>query len=434
MPESEFACPYCRYEAPLSQFDNVGDGELKCRRCRSRFPDPNAFSPDTSYADCDSLQPVTRFPFTLRGVSPVIRVRENYLALLTGADGQTLWLEPRGGPFADLPFGCQLYYFCLSPRILWGTSGIREFGAFGSAQLTLSKKYVRSTVEELYRSNRPVQALENELQKAVNGRVADYISRAVKDQNTGLLEQRDGYMSLLGTVRDGIQLNRIDPMGFRNGRNKTGVFFSHPYAGEPEQAADTAPAYRPPVDFLKAPKASYTVKSGIEEVFVRGQARLERHKAGERMDESSLQDLSRVFRFRTKAFEFPSGWGIFNQSSQMPGYFSAQGTISFYVDSTEKMSALMNKTKSWQEFEEQFFTDIFRKELSAALREIVNRRAGRPDFRAETVSGHLSAMSVELTAFLNGEDSQDRQPAFRRCGLRVKQTDILGMDFYSVRR
>ena len=35
---------------------SVGGGELKCRRCRSRFEDPNAFSADTAYADCDSLR------------------------------------------------------------------------------------------------------------------------------------------------------------------------------------------------------------------------------------------------------------------------------------------------------------------------------------------------------------------------------------------
>ena len=43
-------------------------------------------------------------------------------------------------------------------------------------------------------------------------------------------------------------------------------------------------------------------------------------------------------------------------------------------------------------------------------------------------------MSVELTELLNGEGVHDREPAFRQYGLRVRQADILSIDFYSRRR
>lgn len=430
MPKNEFVCPYCMYQAPLTYFENVGDGEIKCRRCRSRFTDPNGFSPDTAYADCDSMRPVTRFPFSLRGKNTVIRVRDGYLALLVGADGQRLWLEARDGPITNLPIGCQLYYICLSPRILWGTSGVKEFGAYGSAQLTLTRKFV----EDFCRENRHIQAMEEYLQKAVSRWVTGYIRLSVSRQNISMLEQRDSYMSILGLIEEGIHMIRIDPMGFRNGTSKTGTFLSLLDAEETSEQNEFAPEYRPPVDLLKTPKTSYTIKSGIEEVFVKNPLKLERHKAGERIVDETLRGVNRVIRYRTKEFELPFGWGIYNQTSQVPGYYSAQGTISFFVDSTEKMGSLLNKTKSWQEFEEQFFMDIFRKELSVALRDIINQRAGRPDFQPDNINDYLSAMSVDLTTMLNGECSTDKAPAFRQFGLRVKQTDILGIHFYSTRR
>ena len=430
MPGSDFSCPCCLYSAPLSWYENVGEGYIRCRRCRSRIPDPNAFLPETSYADCDSLRPVTRFPFSLRRNSAAIRVREEYLALMTGADGQRLWLEPRDGPVANLPIGCQLYYICLSPRILWGTSGVKEFGAYGAAQLSLTRRFV----ERYCRENQHIQMLNEYLQKAVSRWVSGYIEMVVSHQRISMLEQRDGYMSILGQIEEGVQLIRIDPMGFRNGKNRTGTFLSSFSDETIPEPTESTPTYRSPVDFLKTPKNSYSVKTGTEEVYIRDMQKMERHKAGEKMDEAGLRGVTRVFRFQTKEFELPYGWGIYNQTSQMPGYFSAQGTISFYIDSTERMTDLMNRTKSWQEFMEHFFINVLKNEMSTAMKAVLNAFLDKKRIDPHRISDHLSAMSIYLTNYLNGEDENARAPAFRPSGLRVKRADILGIDFYSGRR
>ena len=374
MPANSFTCPYCMFEAPLSLFENVGGGELKCRRCRSRFEDPNAFSADTAYADCDSLRPVTRFPFSLKGKRAVIRVRDGYLAFLPGPGGQNLWIDGPEYTAEDLPAGSRVYYVCLTPRVTWGAGGAQEFGAYGSAQLTLTKAFVRSFCGQEGR----LQALEDHLKKAVSGRVADFIRLETARQNTGMLEQRDGYLSTLGQIEEGVRLTRIDPLGFRNSAGKTGTFLSFLEGAGPEEEEAAVPPYKPPAELLKTPRSAYTVKTGTEDVLIRGMSRGERHKAGDVITLDTLRGAGRLIRFRSKTFELPFGWGIFNQTCQWPGYYAAQGTISFYIDSTEQMSLLLNKTKNWQEFEEQFYTNIFRKELSAALRDILDERIGRP--------------------------------------------------------
>ena len=73
-------------------------------------------------------------------------------------------------------------------------------------------------------------------------------------------------------------------------------------------------------------------------------------------------------------------------------------------------------------------------DVRAALRDVMNTRLGRQDFKEERIDDHLSAMSVELTNLLNGEGPSARDPAFRNYGLRVKQTDILSVCFYANRR
>ena len=75
MEATRFTCPHCLYEAELHMFENMANGKLKCRRCRSEVQDPNAFSAQRTYADCDSHRAVTRFPFHLNGKDAMIRVR-----------------------------------------------------------------------------------------------------------------------------------------------------------------------------------------------------------------------------------------------------------------------------------------------------------------------------------------------------------------------
>ena len=116
------------------------------------------------------------------------------------------------------------------------------------------------------------------------------------------------------------------------------------------------------------------------------------------------------------------------------GYYSAHGTLSFYIDSTERFSRLLYKAKTWHNFETQFFTNILKREISEALREVMASRVGRQYFQQERIGDYLSAMSVDLTNMLNGEGKDAKEPVFRQYGLRVKQTDILNIDFYTLWR
>ena len=454
MSGSELICPHCAYKASLSLFENVGGGELKCRRCRSRFMDPNAFAADVSYADCDSRRAVTRFPFALNGENALIRVRDGYLAFLVGSAGQRLWIDGHDCPIRDWSGGFQVYYVCLSPRVIWGTGGLEGFGAYGSAQLSLSKEYVKSFCG----TDGHVQALEEHLKKLVSRHVTGFVNTEIQRQNASLLEHRDYYLNLLGVLEDGVSLTRIDPMGFRNAAGNTGFFSSYIPMTPPEESAEPLPPMRPPVEFLQAPKVPYTVNNGTEDIFCFGAfggersraaermeesgiGRLlrpraketERHKAGEKIEADALRGVGKLLRYRTKEFEFPFGWGIYNQPQAASGYYAAQGTISFFIDSTERFSMLLRKTRSWQEFAEQFFTNILKKELAAALGEILHERI-RSSFQPEKIGESLSAMSVELTDTLNGEGPSGQEPVFRPYGLRVRQTDILSVNFYSVRR
>ena len=169
-------------------------------------------------------------------------------------------------------------------------------------------------------------------------------------------------------------------------------------------------------------------------MLIRKNTRPERHKARERIDANTLNGAEKLVRYLKKEFDFPYGWGIYDQPRPISGYYSAQGTISFFVDSTERLSLLLAKTRSWQEFEDQFFINVIKKELSSTLRDILNARIGRPGFDEQRIGDYLSTMSVEMTNLLNGEGSSAREPAFRMHGLRVKQADILSICFYTDRR
>ena len=435
MPASEFTCPHCLYQAPLSYFDNVGGGQLKCRRCRSEFADPNAYAADTTYADCDSLRPVTRFPFTLNGNNSMIRVRAGYLALIVGVGGVRMWIEePSCHIITDMPDGFQLYYVCLTPRIIWGAGIPKGVGAYGSAQLSISTEYVK----DLCAADGHILALEKQLKDIVNRAVTDLI-RTEADRNTaGRLESREVYQTLLRPLENGVSLARIDPMGFRNGSATMNYFSSYEYPTEPAAPAapaDPMPEFRPPADIIsKLPKQPYTIPRDVEEVVIRSSSKADRHKAEEKIDASILRGAEKLVRFNSKEFEFPYGWGVYNLPKPVSGYYSAQGTVSFFVDSTERLSLYLTKTRSWQEFEERFFTNIFKKELAAALRELLNVRVSRQGVRDDRILDLLSEMSIELTDLLNGEGKSAREPAFRQYGLRIKQADILSIDFYTARR
>ena len=430
MQTSDFICPHCMYQAQLSMFENVGGDEMRCKRCRSRFRDPNAYGMETAYADCDSVRPVTHFPFSIGGKSALIHVREGYLAFLVRTGGERQWIQERDFRLADVSDETQLYYVCLSPRICWGIGGLKAFGAYGSARLSISAGCVMRFCE----AEGQILSLEARLKQSVNRHIARCIQTEINRQSTSLLENRDVYMGMTGTLEDGVSLVRIEPRGFRNAAGKTGFFPSYLTAADAPDAAEPPSLYRPPVEIIHPPKSAYTVKSGVEEVFCFSTAKLRRHKAGESVDTEQLRGVETLIRYKSKTFDYPFGWGIYNQPLASHGFYSAQGVISFYIDSTERFGLLLYKAKTWRNFEFQFFTDILKKELAEALREITAARIGGQNFQPQKITGYLSALSVDLTNALNGESASAKGPVFRQYGLRVKQADILGVNFYDVRR
>lgn len=431
MASSNFTCPHCLYEAPLYLFENISSGMLKCRRCRSKFEDPNAFGTDVTYADCDSRRAVTRFPFTLNGKHAVIHVREGYLALALGFDGQLLWLHAGDHVINDMPHGFQLYYVCLTPQILWGTKDLEDFGAYGIAHLTLGREYVQSWCGMDGR----IQTFEEHLRTLVSGHVTGYVRRMAEKHSTALLKRSDGYTSVLGNVEEGVSLTKIEPRGYRSGDGFTEAFPSHtaqPLFTEPEEVIL---ARRSPVDMVIPPRKTYPIKDGVEEVFLRATGKAERHKAGEVIEAESLANVNKLLRFNAREFDFAHGWGLYDQAcSALACSFSAHGTISFYIDSTEKLSALLATTASFGEFEEHFFVNVLRKEVATALKEIIDEHVRRMGLDPARINEHLSAMSVELTNALNGEGANAKRPAFSQYGLRVNTADILNINFYSGRR
>ena len=429
MATSDFTCPLCGYKAPQPLFENVDEDQLRCRRCRGTFADPDAFSASASYADCDSLRPVTRFPFALHGDNAYIHVRDGYMALVVGG-GQRRWVSARDCHITDLPGSIQVYYVCLSPQVTWGTQGIREFGAYGAARFSMTEEYVRA----FYDGNGQVLALDDHLRRTMSHYATNFVRAEIDKQNIGLLERQDDYMGMLGEVEKGLSLVQIMPMGYRNAGGRVGTFSYYISGYEPEEPAAPQKESKPPVELLTPPKPTYTVREGVEEVFWKGRDRMERHKAGEVIGADSLRDVKRVFRFRRKEFDLPYGWGLYNQAHSASGYFSAQGTISFYIDSTVRLGELLSESKSWKEFDGQFFTNVLKKELSTAMKTIVGDISRKEDFDPEKMNSYLSAMSVSLTSLLNGEGLFGREPAFRQYGLRVKGADILGVTFYAVRR
>ena len=430
MQDTMFTCPHCLYKAPMNHFESVEGGMLKCKRCRSRFDDPNAFRGDTSYADCDSQQAVFRFPFALNGRNTVIRVREGYLAYVICNDGRRLWLSNYSNHVSGMGDGFQLYYICLSPRVNWGVRSTNRFGVYGNAQLALTGEYVQTYCYD----RGSVQTLEKHLRELVVQRVTEYVQAETDRNETAVLEHREGYLSVLGALEDGASLTVLNPIGYRTPKGYTGTFPASSAMPDAYEAEESLSIRQAPLESLKAAQKDYTVKPGTEEVLIRSASRIERHKAGEMITLNMLRGVQTRLRFRTKEFDFPYGWGVYNQPSGAMQYFSAHGTISFFIDNTEQMGFLFAKAENWEGFEDQFFTNVLRTELSAALGRILKTYTCKDGFDPKETAKYLSAMSVELTDTLNGEDGQAREPAFRQYGLRVFKTDILDLSIYGSRR
>lgn len=420
-----FTCSHCGYQAPLHLFGNTSDGHLKCRRCRSLVPDPHAFSADITYADCDSRRVVTRFPFQLNGRDAIVRVRPDYMALLVGNDGTQRWLTEPSQHITDLPHGFQVYYVCLKPQILWGVAEIAEFGAYGVAHLSLSQSYVKDVCNQ----DGHIQHLEEHLRALTCRKITNYSRTLVQRHNQSILRQSDGYISALGVLDTGVSLIRVELKGYRDGDNHP-VTLAQPTgqaAAAPEKKMDVC---RSPIEKAAIPKRDFRIEDGVEEVFIRPDGRTARHKAGELIAVAALPANTRRLRFCSKQFDFNHGWGIYNQICSRTGYYAAHGTVSFYIDSTERVSILTDKAGRWDAFVEEFFSNVLKREFANALGAVLETRLSEPGFDPAKISNHLSAMSVDMTLMLNGELPQAGEPAFRRHGLRVKRIDIDQLDFY----
>lgn len=428
MPTSLFTCPLCRYETALTLFKSLENARLKCPCCRNSFADPHTFDTKISYADCDSIQPVTRFPFTLNGTATMIHVDEKHMALVVGMDGRQFWLDGQDVFISDMPSGFQLYYVCLTPWISWGTNLPRGVGAYGRAQLSLRPEYILAN----FATQDALRGLTEHLRTLLCEQATAFVKAQSAARNLPLLEQKNGYEGMLGALADGVSVIRTDALGYRSANGYLRPFPPQELQEDAENLADST--IRDPVVFLQPAKKPYTVKTGMEDVFCTARGRFFRHKAGEEITPEALEDIQRVFRFRAKEFGFPNGWGLYNLTGPGTGYCSAHGTISFYIDSTEKLCALLSRTKSWDDFVENFSTNVLRSALNDALAGLIRSRIPPGDATPERIGAHLSSLSIALTNTLNGEEREHTKPAFRDNGLRVSRIDILHLDFYSSRR
>ena len=422
-------CPLCDYEGPQSMFESVDGTTLKCKRCRGQFEDPEIYLAGLSYADCDSRQAVFRFPFSLSGTGAEIRVRAGYTALLVGNNGRKQWLKPGNHRITDMPEGFQLYYVCMKPTVMWGSQNDGGFGAYGTARLSLAPDYP----ERYASSHEHILTMGNHLKSLMDWAATKHIQQETARNNLSSLELRDGYLHLLGSLDEGVTVTGIYPMGFRNAGGGAGTFSSFMTETIREPRETTAPAFRPPAEPLRISQDEYVVRAGTEIVVIRG-AKTERHKADETITADRLQGNTRIYIYRSKTFEFPFGWGLANQVCPACGFFSAQGTVSFHIDSTEKMSLLLERTEGWQGFEEQLFFNVIRQEVAMAISGILNEYIGMKGTNPAEIQNMLSEMSIRLTDQLNGEGGTGERPVFRQYGLRVKQADILGISLYPVRR
>lgn len=415
------------YEAPISMYDRTGNDLLRCKRCRSEVDDPNAFSPEISYVDCDSHSLVYLFPYLLSADIRKIKIRNGYLALIICEDGTLIWLDKETSNIpSDLNI-LHIYFICLSPRITWGIRYIKGFGSFGVAQLSLTEQYV----EDFCKTEDNVKALEKDLKNKVNNYLSVYVQKEMERNNLVSLEQKNGYNNALRTVVPGIVIKKIDLIGYRHENGQNYIVAQHI---NPVIENEEVQKKKVPVSIIKLPLMQYTVRRSNEDVFFRKNGKCERHKSGEEIRPEKLRGVYKGFRFQSKEFDLSNGWGVYNVSRAKGGFFSAHGTISFYIDNTAQLGAFLCRTKDWNTFEEQFFASMLKSEISAALKLILDSKLEQKQVDSKTISKELNAMSFELTNRLNAEDLQTRDPPFRACGLRVKQIDIMNMDLYSDRR
>ena len=424
-------CPHCLFEAPRQMFGNAGSGMLRCKRCRTQMNDPDAYNPDTTYADCDSICVMERFPFFLNGLNTVIYIRDGYMALVVGDDGSKRWFKDRRNLVTDMLGSFQLYYICLKPQIVWGIAPTESFGAYGTAQLSLRPEYVEAFCSQ----NDCVTSLEEHLHALLIEHITKHARTVIDMHNAAQLRSVEGYKHALGLLEFGVSVTKIELEGYRDAGFHA-VIPSPPVESKNGKMQEDKHRLkkRATVEILKATNDEYVIADEVEEVFIRSRGKTERHKAGEIINAKILRHSSVRVRFFSKEFEFSNGWGVYDQRCCVEGYFSANGTISFYIDRTELLAKLVAKTADWEEFEEEFFKNVLREKIAAGLKYLLDMRLAQNKLEVEQVNDDLSALSVEMTTLFNGENERICNPAFAQYGLRVKSIDIDNIDFYLVRR
>lgn len=424
-----FQCPLCTFEALPSAFVSIDGRRMRCPRCRGEFTDPNAYDAALAYADCDNPLPATRCPYQYGNRATVVNVRRNYLALVIDSEGNRQWLEEGRSTLPPSPGNLQLYFICLSPQIMWGAA-VETFGAYGKAQLSLSKDFVK----QFCKTRIPVPALEDHVHRLVSQHIQERLQYEEESRRLTFYEFADAYAGLTGNVARGLQLTGVEALGYQTADGRNVAFPASAAAAPADEQHLAAPPEKPPVDIARPPARSYVVADRAEDIFFRGRDRPERHKAGETITEAMLHGVDKLIHFHRKEFTLTNGWGVYNQPLTGTQYLSAHGDVSFYVDSTLHLSSHLYDVASWRVFEEHLFTGVLRSLLGDALKTLISSRAGSGITNNENISAHLSSLSIDLTQLLNGEGPHAGEPMLRKYGLRVRTTDILGMTFYPDRR
>ncbi len=431
MPQIMLTCPNCRYEAPAYSYARLDNNMLKCRRCRGSFVDPEAYKREISYSDTDSSRVVNHFPFELNGLVSEIHVPDGYLAYVVGTSEQRGLLRSGIHKIESAYSNIQVYYICLNPRVIWGSTGINEFGVYGTAQLALTEEYVQ---DRLIKDSNFLYTLEDDIKKLLCDHMSAYVKKRMKQVGAAVLIQQSGYDGAYGILTNGVRLLQVYPQGYRNaGLSSNTIASAMDYYDTPDVPI-MPERIKSPVTIEKIPIRPYTIAKGCEEVFLYSANRYERHKAGEQIDIKLLSGIKQLIKFTSKEFDFPYGWGIYKQTCALGGTYSANGTISFYVDSTYKMGTLVAQSGDFDRFSEQFFNDVLRKELAEKLKPLISRLSSRQGFDVSKINSSLSALSVDLVDALNGEGNTAGQNVFMRYGLRVSRLDILDICFNSYGR
>jgi hypothetical protein len=360
-----------------------------------------------------------------------IHVPDGYLAYVVGTSEQRGLLRSGIHKIESAYSNIQVYYICLNPRVIWGSTGINEFGVYGTAQLALTEEYVQ---DRLIKDSNFLYTLEDDIKKLLCDHMSAYVKKRMKQVGAAVLIQQSGYDGAYGILTNGVRLLQVYPQGYRNaGLSSNTIASAMDYYDTPDVPI-MPERIKSPVTIEKIPIRPYTIAKGCEEVFLYSANRYERHKAGEQIDIKLLSGIKQLIKFTSKEFDFPYGWGIYKQTCALGGTYSANGTISFYVDSTYKMGTLVAQSGDFDRFSEQFFNDVLRKELAEKLKPLISRLSSRQGFDVSKINSSLSALSVDLVDALNGEGNTAGQNVFMRYGLRVSRLDILDICFNSYGR